>query len=42
MVRDEAGWIMPKNDCEAVAEFIRTKRNYPLPTSEAAQGETRR
>ena len=23
--RDDLGWIMPENDCEAVAEFIRTK-----------------
>ena len=38
MVRDEAGWIMPKNDCEAVAEFIRTKRNYPLPNQRSRTG----
>lgn len=25
IIRDEARWIMPENECEAVAEFIRIK-----------------
>src|SRR6266404_7085362 len=33
MIRDEAGWIMPENDCEAVAEFIRTKGITRCPTA---------
>jgi hypothetical protein len=33
MTRDEAGWIMPENDCEAVAEFIRTKGITRCPTA---------
>ena len=27
------GWIMPENDCEAVAEFIRTKGITRCPTA---------
>ena len=33
MVRDEAGWNMPENDPEAVAEFIRTKGITRCPTA---------
>jgi hypothetical protein len=33
MVRDKAGWIMPKNDREAVTEFIRTKGITRCPTA---------
>jgi hypothetical protein len=33
MVRDEAGWIMPENDREAVAEFIRTNGITRCPTA---------
>jgi hypothetical protein len=33
MVRDKAGWIMPKNDREAVIEFIRTKGITRCPTA---------
>ena len=33
LVRDEAGWIMPENDREAVAEFIRTKGITRCPTA---------
>ena len=33
MARDDMGWIMPENDCEAVAEFIRTKGITPCPTA---------
>jgi hypothetical protein len=31
--RGEAGWIMPENDSEAVAEFIRTKGITRCPTA---------
>ena len=31
--RDDMGWIMPENDCEAVAEFIRTKGITRCPTA---------
>ena len=31
--RDEAGWMMPGNDSEAVAEFIRTKGITRCPTA---------
>jgi len=31
--RDDLGWIMPENDCEAVAEFIRTKGITRCPTA---------
>ena len=30
---DDMGWIMPENDCEAVAEFIRTKGITRCPTA---------
>src|SRR5436190_1513677 len=33
LVRNEAGWIMAENDCEAVAEFIRTKGITRCPTA---------
>jgi hypothetical protein len=33
MIRAEAGWIMPVNDSEAVAEFIRTKGITRCPTA---------
>jgi hypothetical protein len=33
LVRDEAGWIMPDNDRDAVAEFIRTKGITRCPTA---------
>jgi hypothetical protein len=33
MIRDEAGRIMPENDCEAVPEFIRTKGITRCPTA---------
>jgi hypothetical protein len=33
MARDDMGWIMPENDCEAVAEFIRTKGITRCPTA---------
>ena len=33
MARDDVGWIMPENDCEAVAEFIRTKGITRCPTA---------
>jgi len=33
LVRDEAGRIMPENDDEAVAEFIRTKGITRCPTA---------
>ena len=32
LVRDKAGWIMPEDDREAVAEFIRTKGITRCPT----------
>ena len=31
--RDDLGWIMPENHCEAVAEFIRTKGITRCPTA---------
>jgi hypothetical protein len=33
MARDDMGWIMPENDFEAVAEFIRTKGITRCPTA---------
>jgi hypothetical protein len=33
MIREEAGWIMPENDSEVVAEFIRTKGITRCPTA---------
>ena len=33
MARDDMGWIMPENDCEAVVEFIRTKGITRCPTA---------
>ena len=33
LVRDEARWIMPENDREAVAEFIRAKGITRCPTA---------
>ena len=33
MARDDMGWIIPENDCEAVAEFIRTKGITRCPTA---------
>jgi hypothetical protein len=33
MIRDEARWIMPENECEAVAEFIRSKGITRCPTA---------
>jgi hypothetical protein len=33
MAGDDVGWIMPENDCEAVAEFIRTKGITRCPTA---------
>jgi len=33
LVRNEAGWIMPENDREAVAQFIRTKGITRCPTA---------
>ena len=33
IIRDEARWIMPENECEAVAEFIRIKGITRCPTA---------
>ena len=33
LVRDKTGWIMPENDRDAVAEFIRTKGITRCPTA---------